>query len=510
MTTTTFRPTQAPQDLPQPHEGAEIDEDILLLFIDLFCGAGGTTHGFEEARSSDGKKIAKTIVCINHDEYAIKSHKANHPECHHFTEDIRKVKMKKVKRIVDRYRKLYPNAKIVVWASAECTHLSNAKGGLSRDADSRSLANYIVRYVKALEADLLMVENVREFYSWGPLDKKGKIIKEKKGQFYFKWVNRIMNIGYDYNHTILDSADFGVPQNRKRYYGIFSKKGSGIPTVFPQPTHSKNSLKGDLFSSGLSPWVPVKSCLDLSNEGLSIFDDEGRGKALVDATILRVADGLKKNIMKPLLSEASEEPIENRFVMKYYKGVHNHSHIKSPCGTLRTKDSMALTTVHWVDSNYSGKHNHKDINLPSPTLLTNQKHYQATAHFMYDNQYSNKGRTLDRPSPTLIARMDKTPKYLVKVEGGGYLPKILPTDSEARVELKKYMIAHGISDIKLRGFEVPELLLIMGLPRDYILLGGKTRAVKFIGNAVTPPISKAWTERLYNEIRKLPQYAIAA
>lgn len=125
-----------------------------FIVIDLFCGAGGTTTGFVMAGG-----IAKVIACINHDPIAIKSHWANHPDVVHFEEDIRKLNLTKLKRLIRKYRRVYPNAKIILWASLECTNYSKAKGGMQRDGDSRTLALHLFRYVQAINPDYIQIEN---------------------------------------------------------------------------------------------------------------------------------------------------------------------------------------------------------------------------------------------------------------------------------------------------------------------------------------------------------------
>ena len=107
-----------------------------LLYIDLFCGAGGTSTGVENARY-EGRQCAKVIGCVNHDANAIASHAANHPDAMHFTEDIRTLELSPLIAHIAKMRKLYPDAFVVLWASLECTNFSKAKGGQPRDADSQ-------------------------------------------------------------------------------------------------------------------------------------------------------------------------------------------------------------------------------------------------------------------------------------------------------------------------------------------------------------------------------------
>lgn len=139
---------------------------IRFLYIDLFCGAGGTSTGVEAARLH-GEQVAKVIACVNHDANAIASHAANHPDALHFVEDIRTLNLDRLLAHVEVSRKQYPAARVVLWASLECTNFSIAKGGQSRDADSRTLAEHLFRYIDALRPDYIQIENVKEFMTWG-------------------------------------------------------------------------------------------------------------------------------------------------------------------------------------------------------------------------------------------------------------------------------------------------------------------------------------------------------
>ena len=141
-----------------------MDKKPKIFWIDLFAGAGGTSTGISSAN-----KDIEVIACINHDEMAIKSHEANHPDCVHFIEDIRTFNTDKLKSMVDYIRKHNENCLINLWASLECTDYSKAKGGLPRDADSRTLALDMYRYIEAINPDYFYVENVGEFMCWGPL-----------------------------------------------------------------------------------------------------------------------------------------------------------------------------------------------------------------------------------------------------------------------------------------------------------------------------------------------------
>ncbi len=143
-------------------------DDIRLLYIE-------TSTGVEKANYK-GRKCAKVIACVNHDANAIASHAANHPEAQHYTEDMRTLDLRPLAEHTAEMRRMYPMVKVVLWASLECTNFSRAKGGLPRDADSRTLAEHLFRYIEVLTPDFIQIENVEEFMSWGDLDENGKPI----------------------------------------------------------------------------------------------------------------------------------------------------------------------------------------------------------------------------------------------------------------------------------------------------------------------------------------------
>ena len=195
---------------------------IKLLYIDLFCGAGGTSTGVENARYAD-ERCAKVIACVNHDANAIASHAANHPDALHFTEDIRTLELSPLVAHVERMKKIYPDALIVLWASLECTNFSKAKGGQPRDADSRTLAEHLFRYIESIDPDYIQIENVEEFMSWGDMDENGKPISKDKGRCYEKWKRNVRKYGYDFDWRILNAANYGAYTTRKRYFRNFGR-----------------------------------------------------------------------------------------------------------------------------------------------------------------------------------------------------------------------------------------------------------------------------------------------
>lgn len=529
-----------------------------LIYIDLFCGAGGVTTGIMKA-IYEGKKIADVIACVNHDPVAIESHAANHSEAMHYTEDIRTLDITELVAQVKDCRLTYPDAIICLWASLECTNFSRAKGGLPREADSRTLANHLFRYIEEIDPHYIDIENVEEFMSWGPLDDKGKPLSRKNGRDYVRWVNKVQAYGYSFDWRILNAADFGAYTSRKRYFAQFAK--SGLPIVWPEATHSKNPSSG--MFGGLKKWKAVKEVLDFEDEGRSIF---GRKKPLSENTLARIYAGLikyvaggKENFIlkynstsqsgvhlppsvddpcptiatqnrlgvvkasfiqkhysgKPegkvtsidsplgtITTKANQSIIQTKFLTKYHGNGENLLSIEKPASTLSTKDRLAIVQAHWLDKQYSGKDNHQSLETAAASLTVNPKLSLITTegcghYYLMNPQYASAGRSVNDPCFTLIARMDKKPPYLVSAENGGIAIEINDTDSDYTRKVKLFMALYGIADIKMRMLKVPELLKIQGFPNGYYLAGNQTDQKKFIGNSVPPKLVKAMTEAKY-------------
>lgn len=531
-----------------------------LLYIDLFCGAGGTSTGVEKARL-DNEQCAKVIACVNHDKNAIASHAANHPDALHFTEDIRILELSPLIQHLNRCRKQYPEALVVLWASLECTNFSKAKGGQPRDADSRTLAEHLFRYIEAINPDYVQIENVEEFMSWGDLDEHGKPISRDKGKSYLRWLDNVKSYGYRFEHRILNSADYGAYTSRKRFFGIFAK--GDLPIVFPEQTHSKKP------DQRLKNWKAVREVLDFEDEGRSIF---GRKTPLVDSSLLRIYAGLikfvaggkdafmvKYNSMSktgkynapgvddpcPVISTQNRLGVAcinrlNILTKKTFISVHYGNgfckSVNEPAPTVTTKDRFSLVSSVFIDQQYgNSKPSSPDkplgcitvnpkyslvsckpwildtnfsntgtsVHQPAPVITANRKW-----HYLMNPQFNSAGGSVDKPCFTLIARMDKMPPYLIEAakEGetpcfiktvpGGLVYEIYDTDTDAMKKIKEFMAMYGISDIKMRMLTIPELKRIMGFPEDYQLIGTKAEQKKFIGNAVEVNMARVLCEAL--------------
>lgn len=360
--------------------------DIEIFVIDLFCGAGGLSEGVEEARLN-GRKCAKVVCCVNHDKNAILSHDANIPDALHFIEDIRTLELSPINAIVERIRQLYPDAMIMLHASLECTNFSKAKGGQPRDADSRTLAEHLFHYIDVIDPDYIQIENVEEFISWGDMDENGKPISMDKGRLYQKWVRNVKKYGYNFEHRILNAADYGAYTTRKRFFGIFAKKG--LPIVFPEPTHCKGG-RNDMFSK-LEKWKPVKEVLDFSDEGTTIF----REKPLSEKTLERIYAGLIKFVAGG----------KDAFLIKYNSmsrtGKYNAPGVDEPCPVVATQGRLGVAQVCFLSKQFSGHPESKNVSVEEPAGAITCKDHHAFVSAYYGNGHNH---SVELPAPTVTTR----------------------------------------------------------------------------------------------------------
>ena len=414
--------------------------DIELFVIDLFCGAGGLSEGVEEARLN-GNICAKVVCCVNHDKNAILSHDANIPDALHFIEDIRTLELSPINTIVERIRELYPDSMIMLHASLECTNFSKAKGGQPRDADSRTLAEHLFRYIDVIDPDYIQIENVEEFMSWGDMDENGKPISMDKGRLYQKWVRNVKKYGYNFEHRILNAADFGAYTTRKRFFGIFAKKS--LPIVFPEPTHCKGGRQ-DMFSR-LEKWKPVKDVLDFSDEGTTIF----REKPLAEKTLERIYNGLIKFVAGG----------KDAFLVKYNSmnrtGKYNAPGIDEPCPVVTTQNRLGVAQVCFLSKQFSGHPESKNVSVEEPagTITCRDHHAFVSAH--YGNGFN---RSVNEPSATVTTK-DRlslvTPRFIANEYSGGgqhtsidnICPAILTNPKQKLITCKPWIMNTSFSNI---------------------------------------------------------------
>lgn len=361
---------------------------LKFLIVDLFCGAGGTTIGFEHS------KVAKVIAAVNHDPKAIESHWKNHPEVHHFEEDIRTLDLTALIALVAEQRQAHPDAMLILWASLECTNFSKAKGGQPRDADSRTLAEHLHRYITAIDPEFLQIENVVEFMSWGPLDENNKPVSVKQGCDWVRWCGDVRQHGYYDSWKQMNAADYGARTSRNRLFGCFAKHG--LPIHWPEATHAKKTSSVGK-TGALHPWLPCRPCLDLEDVGTSIFTP---GKLKSDKTFQRIYAGLIKYVAGMSTKE---------FIVKW----HGHN-----------------------NNNFNGAV--ADVNQPSPTVTTMNHLGLAQAEFIVSSNGGNpqgKARSSNEPIQTITTCDNKqlvVSEFIVQRNGGKAASKLVDVNGPAR------------------------------------------------------------------------------
>ena len=381
--------------------------NIRLLYVDLFCGAGGTSTGVAKARLK-GRRCAKVVACVNHDANAIASHQANHPSTMHFTEDIRTLELSPMVRHLDRMRQKYPAARTVLWASLECTNFSRAKGGQPRDADSRTLAEHLFRYIKAIKPHYIQIENVEEFMCWGDLDENGKPVSKDQGRNYLRWVKKVMSYGYDYDYRILNAADFGAYTSRRRFFGQFARHG--LPIVFPVQSYAKNGDSG-MFHC-YRKWKAVRDVLDLEDEGTSIFTKK---KPLCEKTLERIFAGLVKFV-------AGGQQHYDDWILKY-NSMNSSGHYRpcptdEPSPTVACQNRLGYVKVNFLSKQFSGDPASKNqsVEKPAGTITCVDHHAFVTAYF--GNGYNS---SVEMPGPTVTT---KDRHALVSVDMDAPMPDV--------------------------------------------------------------------------------------
>ncbi|MCG8633756.1 MAG: DNA cytosine methyltransferase [Desulfobacterales bacterium] len=475
-----------------------------FLGVDLFCGAGGTSTALIEAGEEAGVDVQ--LTAINHWDKAIETHTLNHPRVKHLCENLDNVNP----------RKLYPGGRInLLIASPECTHHSNARGGTPCSDQSRATAWRIVDWASALYIDGILVENVPEFMSWGPLGANGKPMKSKKGETFKAFIIALKSLGYRVEYRVINTADYGDPTCRKRFF-LLARRGNK-KIRWPGTTHAERSYKG-VTGKEIRSWVPAREIIDWSIPGKSIFK---RKKPLAKKTLARIEYGLQKFGGKDFLvkffgtgkSVSMDKPLPTVTATGQHigvcepfvtimKGQSKSRSIDHPLPTLTTKPHMYLCEPFLIDRNYThaGPAKVRSLDRPAPTLTTRPG--QALVEpFLVGIDHASAGhrhvRSLDKPTPTIVTQQNYAliEPFLIKYFGTSKvqslnqpLGTVTTKDRFALVEL--FRDTPGL-DIRLRMLQPNELALAQSFPPDYRFAGTKGDVVKQIGNAVPRRTAKA-------------------
>lgn len=244
------------------------------IIVDNFAGGGGASTGIEIAT---GMAVA---IAINHDPAAILMHKTNHPYTEHLQASVWDVDPKAVCR---------GRPVGLAWFSPDCKHFSKAKGAALVDRKIRGLAWITLRWAAKVRPRVIILENVEEFQTWGPV-RKGKPVKKLAGTTFRKFIRQLEELGYTVEYRELIAADYGAPTSRKRFYLV--ARCDGKPIVWPKPTHSKTG------ADGLPKWRCASEIIDWSLPCPSVFASKAQ---IMDKYGLKAVRPLAKNTMRRII-----------------------------------------------------------------------------------------------------------------------------------------------------------------------------------------------------------------
>ena len=423
------------------------------LIVDSFAGGGGASTGIELAT---GRPVD---IAINHDPDAILMHKTNHPRTEHIQASVWDV---------DPVEVCAGRPVGLLWASPDCKHFSKAKGGKPVDKNIRGLAWIVLRWAGTVRPRVIILENVEEFRSWGPV-RRGRPVKSKAGQTFTKWLGQLRDLGYDVEWRELVAADYGAPTTRKRFFLI--ARCDGRPIVWPEPTHAP--ADSPETKAGLrKPWRSAAEIIDWSLPCPSIFDTrkEVRDKYGLTAqrplspnSMRRVIRGVDKFVIRssaPYVVHAAERPGERGgrrpYIIQYHTERHEHvrgqdvteplmtiaaanryglaaasltayygaerhgQNAKAPLRTVTARDHAGLTLASLVKYYGSDQHG-QNIGDPLHTVTAKDREAVLAANMakFYGGNYSGEGSKMSDPLHTVTAvdHNALTATHMVKMKG---------------------------------------------------------------------------------------------
>lgn len=401
--------------------------------MDNFAGGGGASTGIEMATGYS------VDIAINHDPEAIKMHKANHPNTEHYCENV---------WAVDPVKACKGHPVGLAWFSPDCKHFSKAKGGKPKDKNIRGLAWVALRWAGLVRPKVIMLENVEEFKTWGPLNRRHHPIRAKQGKTFERFVQQLRDLGYEVEFRELIAADYGAPTMRKRFFMVARCDGKSI--VWPEPTHGP--ADSEEVKAGLKkPYVGAYTQLDFSLPCPSIFDTSEEIKEkygiravrpLAQKTMDRIARGLKKFVLD------NPEPF---IIQCNHGGERRPNDIREPMPTITGKHGYGIVEPYMVQIGQTGftKDRSKDVREPLTTIVSKNEHCLVevkTAPFMGTNTTNHPGGSCEEPihtittgnqqcliSPTLIQYHSETSKD--EVRGQEITDPIMTVDSSNRYGL---------------------------------------------------------------------------
>ncbi|KGL43592.1 DNA cytosine methyltransferase [Listeria newyorkensis] len=406
------------------------------LIVDNFAGGGGASTGIEQAL---GRPVD---IAINHDVKAIEMHQMNHPETTHYCESVWDI---------DPAVVTGGNKVDVLWASPDCKHFSKAKGAVPVKKEIRGLAWVVLKWALHAPPNILFLENVEEFRTWGPV-KNGKIDKEKKGVIYHSFkkmlsvgVNRndlgfrqcckalniktnsfladrlVKGLGYAVEDQVVTASDYGAPTKRKRLFLIARKDNR--PIIWPEPTHG-DPESAEVKMGVLKPWRTAAEIIDWTDLGKSIFNRE---RPLAENTMRRIARGIQKFVLdnpKPFILNQQIAP-----TLLVNTTGHSGSAVNAPLSTITTGGHHALISPYLARIGQTGFGKDRlsyPVDKPLTTITTKAEHLLVAPVMVQMGYGDAEGRRvldLFKPLGTITSGGNKFAMgaaFLAKHYGGFY------------------------------------------------------------------------------------------
>ncbi len=463
------------------------------LIIDNFAGGGGASMGLE---MGFGRPVD---VAINHNEEALSMHQVNHPDTVHYCESVWDV---------DPVEVCSGNPVELAWFSPDCKHFSKAKGGKPVEKKIRGLAWVVLRWAAKVNPNMIMLENVEEFKTWGPITQSNQPCPIGKGKTFRSFIRQLEGHGYTVEHNVLRACDFGAPTTRKRFFLVARRDGQAIN--WPAPTHGKPCSDG-VRNGSLKPWKTAAQIIDWSIPCKSIFN---RKKPLADNTMARIARGIKKFVLE------NPKPFIVRIGQTGFGGDRMQYDINTPLTTVTTKAEHCLVTpaivpvqdngelcMSFLAKHYGGGYTGAGTNLSNPIdTITSVDHHALITSHLVKFRGNETGQGVDMPVPTITAgglHIGEVRAFLIKYYGtdtgqgvDGPLHTIPTRDRFGLITVKGQ--DYQIIDIGMRMLEPHELFAAQGFPEGYIHNVkedgkplSKKAQVRMCGNSVSPPVVEA-------------------
>lgn len=355
------------------------------IIVDNFAGGGGASTGIELAA---GRPVT---IAINHDPDAILMHKTNHPYTAHHQASVWDIDPREVCR---------GRPVGLAWFSPDCKHFSKAKGGKPVDKNIRGLAWIVLRWAGTVAPRVIMLENVEEFQTWGPV-RRGRPIKSKAGQTFRRFIEQLKALGYVVEWRELVAADYGAPTTRKRFFLIARR--DGCPIVWPDPTHAPaDSL--EVKAGKKLPWRSAAEVIDWTIPAYSIFDGKQEIKRkygvnavrpLADNTMRRVIRGVDKFTIR------SGRPFLVPIGYGERKGQVPRVHdLDDPLPTVVSTAKQSLCAPVLCQVNHAGGDRSQDVQDTMPTITA--KHgYGISESILAPITLTNTGGSVGEPVHTV-------------------------------------------------------------------------------------------------------------